>query len=538
MGKNRSNVRWPLFAALTLYWLTLAVFIVVSVNRNDGHFIYPLDDTYIHMAIAKNVALHGVWGITEYGFSSSTSSPLWTALLVVVYAVFGVNEIAPLILNILFGTLIVLSVDFILKPHVQRPVLRFLLLSLVVLAAPLPTITFISMEHTLHGLLTLWFVYLSARALASSDPAVKQYAALITLSFFLTIARYEGLFAAAIVCLFLLLNKRWKPAFLIGLAGVLPVTLYGLWSLAHGWYFIPNSVLIKANTSTLSIGGGLPFALGFILVNVVYAPHLITLLFASSIVLYRRLPRSMRDETTYLNAIFIVMSLLQIIFARVGWLFRYDAYLLIVGLTAIALTIQADSSKGLMRLYTKTSAFMHVLYGIIALSFVLSFAYRIFDSLQKTPRASTNIYQQQYQMARFLKQYYSMDSVAINDIGAISYFTDTQLVDLAGLGSMESARAKLLNGYTTSTMRDIARVKDVKIAVVYEKWYDPYGGLPPEWQRVGGWEVQNSVILGGNIVSFFAVDPAQKEILAQNLADFASQLPPQIIQHGIYLQQQ
>src|SRR5205823_6333245 len=33
---------------------------------------------------------------------------------------------------------------------------------------------------------------------------------------------------------------------MVGAAAALPVALYGLWSMSHGWYALPNSVLLKS----------------------------------------------------------------------------------------------------------------------------------------------------------------------------------------------------------------------------------------------------------------------------------------------------
>ncbi|MGO9387121.1 MAG: hypothetical protein ACLPWD_03630 [Methanobacterium sp.] len=52
-------------------WLTTVLLLVISLRLNNGHFAYGLDDAYIHMSIAENFALHGVWGVTLYGFTSS-----------------------------------------------------------------------------------------------------------------------------------------------------------------------------------------------------------------------------------------------------------------------------------------------------------------------------------------------------------------------------------------------------------------------------------------------------------------------------------
>src|SRR2546426_12843516 len=118
--ENPAGRIWPVGAAVGLYFVALGAMIAVSLRRTDGHFVYPLDDAYIHMAIAKNAAVHHVWGVTRYEFTSSTSSPLWTALLAAVYWIGGVNDVAPLVLNVIFGSLIVLAAYGLMRQDANR----------------------------------------------------------------------------------------------------------------------------------------------------------------------------------------------------------------------------------------------------------------------------------------------------------------------------------------------------------------------------------------------------------------------------------
>lgn len=102
---------------LILLQLAFAGFCLRSIRINDGHLVYALDDTYIHMAIAKNVVQCHVWGVTPFGFTSTSSSLLWTALLSAIYFSISVTIWAPLVLNLLFGSLLLLASWRFLRSH-------------------------------------------------------------------------------------------------------------------------------------------------------------------------------------------------------------------------------------------------------------------------------------------------------------------------------------------------------------------------------------------------------------------------------------
>src|SRR5438128_7668957 len=147
--ENPAGRIWPVGAAVGLYLVALGAMIAVSLRRTDGHFVYPLDDTYIHMAIAKNAAVHHVWGITRYEVTSSTSSPLWTLLLALTYTMVGVDAPAPIVWNAVAATLVVVTTDRLLRARGARSPLVFAVVLAMIFGAALPTLTFVGMEHTL-----------------------------------------------------------------------------------------------------------------------------------------------------------------------------------------------------------------------------------------------------------------------------------------------------------------------------------------------------------------------------------------------------
>src|SRR5207244_12543416 len=51
-----------IIVALMMLWGIVAVITGQTATHNQGKITYAVDDAYIHMAIAKNFARHGVWG--------------------------------------------------------------------------------------------------------------------------------------------------------------------------------------------------------------------------------------------------------------------------------------------------------------------------------------------------------------------------------------------------------------------------------------------------------------------------------------------
>jgi len=157
------------------------------------------------------------------------------------------------------------------------------------------------------------------------------------------------------------------------------------------------------------------------------------------------------------------------------------------------------------------------------------FTFRSAKAAIKEPLASRNIQQQQYQMARFLRDYYDGQVVGINDVGAISFFARTKFIDLWGLASTEVAKAILNHTYNTDEIERIAHKEGMQIAVVYTDCFRVfYGGLPKSWVPVGTWTIPDNYVCGDSTVTFFAIDPRQVTALRKDLVEFGPRLPEDV----------
>jgi hypothetical protein len=111
--------------------------------------------------------------------------------------------------------------------------------------------------------------------------------------------------------------------------------------------------------------------------------------------------------------------------------------------------------------------------------------------------------------------------VAANDIGAINFLADIRNLDIYGLGSREVLAAKNEGHYNHAAISRLTADRD--IAIVYDEWL--IGGIPAEWTRVGQWTISDNLVAAYPTVSFYAIQPGEREGLARNLAAFSAALP-------------
>lgn len=520
-----------MLSALILLAVTLFL-IKLSIKQNNGNFVYALDDPYIHMAIAKNFSQFGVWGVDKYSFGPASSSVLWTLILSVVFYFFGLNEWALLIINLVVCFALLFAINNILGRKIQSTMLLTCLVLYIAFSAPFPLLIFTGQEHLFHSLITLVFAYKSAKILSlkrneeeATKISPKDYAVMSILAILLVGARFEGLFLLFIVFLYSLIRRKIAFGFFLLLSGMAVVIIFGIISVFNNGYFLPNSVLLKGNMPNLSnLRGILKFFGGFAIYQMVKNP-VVLVLFTIAIFLLWEEVRSKRFffsfGISYL-LLFVGALLLHLQFARVGGFFRYESYLVVFGIVGIVLYLSSQDY-----LFGNWQKRKTIFIGIlIVLS--MPFIERALSTIRLILPATKNIYEQQYQMGQFIRKYYNGSTIALNDIGAVNFFADVCCIDLFGLANTEVASLILSRKYNTKHIQEIARKNKVKIAILYEIWFERFGGLPLQWQLVEKWKISNNVVCGDAVVSFFAVSPNAKDSLEKFLQEFQAQLPKDV----------
>ncbi len=528
-SKSRTTIS-PIVLAASVFLEILIALVALSVVTNSGKLIYNLDDSYIHMAMAKNFALYNVWGITPYEFSSSTSSPLWTLMLSFLYRIFGINDYIPLIMNILFAIGILVFIHRALTTQNTPAWFNRYLLIAIVFLMPLPTLALAGMEHILHTWVMLAFIFVAAQFIVKSEGSLytARHIVLMALAALVTSIRYESIFVIFVVCLLLILRRRWLDALIVAGCGALPIGIYGLFSVANGSLFLPNSVLIKGYRPDLSSISGIISQFGLIAFHqLVTAPHLLALALLNLVLMHLSLRRKgyWSNSGAIIGTIFIAILLLHLQFARIEWFYRYEAYLVVIGLfSASILAAPFVPEIPDIRRWVQSQ---NILVGVILFFFLLPLITRSISALRETPGAMHEIYLQQYQMADFLKRYYSNQGIAIHDIGLIDYEGDYHVLDVTGLGTIEVARARLANDYNLVQVEQLCREKKIEMAIVYEGNFPP----PPSWRRIASWRINTPgpvITVGDKTVTFFAIAPGEDSKLVEHLKEYAANLPSEI----------
>jgi hypothetical protein len=515
--------------SLVVMLATVAALESRVLHSTHGVFMYPLDDTFIHMTVAKDVAFQGNWGIAGHEFESASSSVLYTLLLAGLFKLFGAKIIIPFVVNLVAGCALLAVVQRRLIREGIAGTGQLLILLAVVFLTPVPIVVISGMEHTLQCLFSFLFVFGAAEWLEGIDKTQKDRLKIpvgVIVSGILTCGiRYEGAFLVAVVCCVLLAKRRVGSAFLLGFLCALPIFIFGVYSMYKGSYFLPNSVLLKSEGAQVSLSGVFSFIFNVMLqkltislagIATVATQYLLILLPLTFLFFSGKLPRNSRYS--YVLLLLTVGTFLQVTLASTGWFYRYEAYLILSSVVIVCIILYKYGKDLAARVRQQP-----VVMGFLLFALFLPMVGRMAAAFRKASDASLNIYGQQYQMGQFLHRFYDDSVVAANDIGAISYYKTAKNLDLWGLANIKVARSKKNNYCTPAFLDSLSRSEKAPIAVVFDSWFSD--SLLVRWNKVATWTIPNNVICGDSVVSFYAIDPGAKGYLRQSLEAYQSALP-------------
>jgi hypothetical protein len=493
---------WP-GTILWLYYLFFRFSYLSS--KTEGYFTYLLDDSYIHLGIAKNLIERGVFGLTE-SFSAVSSSPLYTLTIYVLNLCFGINEYYPLLINIVGSVGVLWFCLLYLKQINMHIGIAYIVLVPLFIASSIELLVFTGMEHVWHIL----FMLLLMMAVINPKPSQWQIAGI---SLLLCATRYEGLFSVAVALLWLLWQAKMPIKYLviIAIAAWLPATIYGIISIYHGGFFLPNSLMLKSADIIYGADSNSPlmFVDSKVLKFASQTP-LNLLAVIGGYLLFKH-----RKEISKQGLLFIVFGtfLLHLIFGKYGWVWRYETYLIF--------TLGFVSFVQLAYLPQRGNWFTPI-YKYLPISLILFLRGPIVFNGEVT--ASKNIYAQMVQMGRFAKTYLGTETIAINDVGAVSFYANTTPMDCAGLSDNQIMHL-VLKGvmFNPTQFRKLATERKVHYAIVFPHIYWPMHDK--NWIECGKFTTKYNLVCADSTVLFFALDSSHAPYLSSSLAQFKMKAP-------------
>lgn len=508
-----------------------------ALARTGGFAPFPLDDAFIHLALAKHLAFDGVYGISSHTFAAASSSVAWPYLLAGAMRLFGDRAVLPIIINAVFAVACVFAMDrgYRAMTRDDNVLARTALLAAASWMTPLPLLIVLGMEHTAHAFATLGLLLATARHL-THEPRSRDRVVVALWALSVTAFRYEGLFAIAFIAVLLLLCRRRFEALSVAAAGAVPIVGFGLYAMASGQRFLPLSVLLKRHELRFRDASDVTDWLGTDLMQRLGTEaYLSVLLVACVAATLWGLVRRERVDKAVVPALVALLIVAHVEFAALGWFYRYEAYLVLIGVFFGGARLLEIGRDAYATAATRPAriAFM-ALVGALVLACGAPLGKRALSAMRDAPAACQNIFQQQVQSGRFLATYFAKDRVAVNDIGAVAYLGHDRIVDLVGLASLDVATARRMNFQNPLSPGDIDRLtKDVEVAIVYDEWFAT--GLPRRWMKLGRWQIQDNKVCAFTGVSIYATRPESAPRVTEALADFAPKMPPEVFQTGPYL---
>jgi hypothetical protein len=325
--------------------------------------------------------------------------------------------------------------------------------------------------------------------------------------------RYENLALVAAVA-FALWGQRGLPAAArLVVASLVGPALFSIFLVTRGLPAMPTSVLVKAKAYSLAQDGLLP-----VLRHMYWESNVGTVreyawwgqLLVAVLLVYLAARERQRIRRFILGGA-LLAAVLQLAVGRINWFHRYEVYA-IVFTALVASTALVETAR-----MQATTLRRGVLFaGLLALAAPYAMA------VWQTPAAAAKVYQQQYQMHRFVADFYR-GTVAVNDLGWVSYRRPpgVYVLDLWGLASPEASRQ---DDKDANWLDTITRAHSAGLAMIYPDWYEE--GAPDDWDPLATMCITGPrVSVGRPCMVFYSTAVGDKTLLTQEIAAFARTLP-------------
>ena len=464
-------------------------------------FQYPLDDPYIHMAIAEQMRAGG-YGVNDGEYAAAASSVLFPVLLLP-FAGEAAQRFMPLFWNIVGLGLAAYFWGRILWLSGYAGRLSGLFLAILgPIALNMAGLAFTGMEHALHLAASLAILLGLIHFLQGGQiPTILMAGILLA-----PLLRFEGLALALVAAGVVALRGRVGAGVGLAALAVGPVLVFALFLMSLGLDPMPSSISAKLATAP-EYGGGIQGWGLSKLSRLAERPQQILAAFLVTAAALYLVPAVRASNRVWLLGVVLLAGGAHLIFAQFGWMDRYEIYILVTAAAGTLATTQASQNLFVRLLPVAAIGF--------AASFYLPTVVRLY------PWRPFFIELQQAQMARFAKEVLK-EPVAVNDIGLVAWRNPNYVLDLWGLAS-HRARALRLDDPQPFWPDALTKEQGVKFAMVFEDWFEK--GLGEDWQLLGRLRLPVGDRYLGGSVEFYLTDPTDPGRYIALLQEWQAGLP-------------
>lgn len=559
-----------LFLIMLLQIAAVTVIYKYILGYNDGHFVYALDDPYIFLAMSK----HHYLGVTPGIITNASSSLLGLYALTLFRSTFGVmfpfflNLLVSLMNTILFWRCVrfeAVNDSFVLLA------VRAVMTIILILATNQITLIFTGMEHNIQVLLcTIAFLGVITELKENRVP----WWFVVTV-ILLPLWRYDCFALYIPLLLFLYARHHVKESIFCFCFASVVITLYFAWWHSMGQPFFPASLIVRSyeikminqmlmnnHVSTFFFIASVFCITGFISIllyamrnfivprmTIILQSIILLLIFSAFIWSF---PFSKLLHYPYLFLAFFIFTF-YVFTAKVIPEWRLFAAIMVI---QIYLELSAIGVVGgfrfsafwnvfvilgffwLFRNWFEQSALQSRSFVYLLLTTSIGLILQFNSDFLTYPQslglfynvvASNSMYRQQYQMARFVKDYYQAP-VAVNDVGLVSYSSPDEVYDVCGIANsseLENDISDQKTGwcYGSRVSDKQLRQKNINLLMIYID--SRFIASPPKsYQLIG---VLHLLLPADGVASrdvYFFATPKTAQHTIRLLKVFEKTLPP------------
>jgi arabinofuranosyltransferase len=524
--------RLLIYVILAVISAVLSIYYISYANSQNGYDSFPLDDPWIHLTFAKNLAEYGSFSYFKNEMATAGStSPVYTIILAVGFLITKNEMVLSYALGIAF--LIFSVIAFYKLSSFEFGKENYFALActgIFVLDKWMNFIADSGMETTMYifFLIAGFYFYKQRKAIPfailfaltfwTRPDAVAFYGAIIVdyvlVSYFAKSDKSLKLFSK---------NDLMKIGVIAG--GIL--VLYFIMNLVLSGSLLPNTYNAKLtyySPEFRSRGEFFNLEVWDYFTSGAYGIMMIGFLFSTLKLVYDLIKKKYNRNTGY---ILFCLMLVFIYWYKLPYAHRFGRYLMPVIPFLILVSMHGfrDISQIIASYFNSRSFANGFFVLILALTLVMS-AMNYNENKETYAYECKYIYDRQVTAALWIKNNTNEnDVIATHDVGAIGYYSNRKMVDVAGLITPELI-SKLHDKNYNVIMSDFMKKNNVSYLVFLQEWYrvvnqvplfSTQDSLPQEVMEIYKYKPDTTVILTSESrsINMYAMDLIQQKAYQQ-----------------------